>query len=88
MQWLKKPFVRMYLFGTLAALLIFLLGFLFLTSEQCPSDYTQQQIESSNCIVGANIGLGLTTMASLGIEFVTIVISVILLVVKRDQKSN
>jgi len=88
MYWLRKPFIRAYLVGTSAALLVFVLGFLFLNSEQCPADYTQQQIEASNCIVGANIGLGLTTMLSLGIEFVTIVTSVILLFVKRDQKSN
>ena len=28
-------------------------------AEQCPDSYTQAQIDTSDCIVGANIGLGL-----------------------------
>ena len=28
-------------------------------AEQCPDDFTQEQIDASDCIVGANIGLGL-----------------------------
>ncbi|MDH3729885.1 MAG: hypothetical protein OES13_01990 [Acidimicrobiia bacterium] len=27
--------------------------------EQCPDEFTQAQVDASDCIVGANIGLGL-----------------------------
>jgi hypothetical protein len=29
------------------------------SAEQCPDDFTQAQVDASDCIVGANIGLGL-----------------------------
>lgn len=28
--------------------------------EQCPDNFTQAQVDASDCIIGANIGLGLT----------------------------
>lgn len=28
-------------------------------AEQCPDDFTQAQVDASDCIIGANIGLGL-----------------------------
>jgi len=31
----------------------------FLNPEQCPLGYTQEQVDRSNCIIGANIGVGL-----------------------------
>jgi hypothetical protein len=50
--------------------------FLF-EAEQCPLSYTQQQVDASGCIDGANIGAGL--MFFLGI-FIVIVVSCILTV--------
>jgi hypothetical protein len=34
-----------------------------LNPEQCPVDYTQAQVDASDCIVGANIGLPLALFA-------------------------
>ncbi len=28
-------------------------------AEQCPDDFTQAQVDASDCIIGANVGLGL-----------------------------
>lgn len=39
-----------------------MLGSLYLPAvspEQCPSNYTQAQVDESNCIIGANIGAGM-----------------------------
>lgn len=36
-----------------------LLVFIFFNQPQCPDNYTQEQIDASRCIVGANIGLGM-----------------------------
>src|SRR3989344_8983376 len=43
--------------GLLLALI--LLVFTVFNLPQCPDYYTQQQVDASSCIVGANIGLGL-----------------------------
>lgn len=38
----------------------------FMNPPQCPESYTQEQINSSNCIVGANIGLPIFLIAVAG----------------------
>ncbi len=44
--------------GSLAAGLIFIGGpLVFLNPPQCPIDYTQEQVDASDCIIGANLGL-------------------------------
>ena len=47
---------KVYLYGFLLALPF--MGFLFylLNPPQCPLSYTQEQVNASRCIVGANIG--------------------------------
>lgn len=42
----------------LAALLV-AIAFFFMNPDQCPAHYTQAQVDASDCIVGANIGLGI-----------------------------
>lgn len=39
----------------LSALIIFM----YLNDPQCPSSFTQEQVDEAGCTVGANIGLGL-----------------------------
>ena len=38
---------------------LILFAFTILNPAQCPEDYTQEQVETAACDVGANIGLGL-----------------------------
>jgi hypothetical protein len=47
---------KMYMFGTLLALPWVGLLFYLLNPPQCPFDFTQEQVDASRCIVGANIG--------------------------------
>ncbi|MGI8806262.1 MAG: hypothetical protein ACR2KK_00125 [Acidimicrobiales bacterium] len=42
----------------------------FVDLEQCPMHYTQSMVDSSNCIIGANIGAGLLAMAGIVIAVV------------------
>ncbi len=52
-------------FGTKTKLVLFILTILYLLllvillnqPEQCPDNYSQSQVDESNCIVGAPIGL-------------------------------
>lgn len=48
------------------AALVFLGGpLLFLNPPQCPFAYTQEQVDVSGCIIGANIGLPMFLFAGL-----------------------
>ena len=55
-----KPFI----FGTLLAIPLLTFVYNFMNSPQCPDEYTKEQIEASNCIIGANIGIGLFIIAA------------------------
>jgi hypothetical protein len=66
---------RILLYGFLAATALAATGLLFLNPEQCPTSYTQEQIDASNCVIGANIGLGLILMAVPAILLVSIVLA-------------
>jgi hypothetical protein len=47
---------KKYIYGTLLSLPFIGLWFYLLHPPQCPINYTQEQIDASRCIVGANIG--------------------------------
>ncbi|MGI8660038.1 MAG: hypothetical protein ACR2LH_03230 [Thermoleophilaceae bacterium] len=66
---------RILLYGFLAATALAATGLLFLNPEQCPTSYTQEQIDASNCVIGANIGLGLILMAAAAILLGSIVLA-------------
>jgi len=38
------------------------LGLTVMNPPQCPDNYTQAQVDASNCIIGANIGIGFYVM--------------------------
>lgn len=46
---------KVYIYGTLLALPFIGLLFYLLNPPQCPPNYTQEQVDASRCIVGANI---------------------------------
>ena len=48
----KKSFI----YGTLLFGLLFVVMWALMNPPQCPDNYTQAQVDASNCIVGANIG--------------------------------
>lgn len=47
---------KTYIYGTLLALPLIGIFCYFLNPPECPSSYTQQQVDTVRCIVGANIG--------------------------------
>ncbi len=55
----------------LGVLMIFAIYLPLLSPPQCPLTYTQDQIDSANCIVGANIGAGLLRLLGILVTFVT-----------------
>ncbi|HSH18012.1 MAG TPA: hypothetical protein VK978_01375 [Candidatus Saccharimonadales bacterium] len=50
---------RAFLYGTVLAVVVTVLLFSAMNAPQCPDGYTPEQIKASDCIVGANIGIGL-----------------------------
>lgn len=80
----KKP-MRIYSIGTSLALVIAVIALVFVNQPQCPDGYTQAQIDAGNCIIGANIGLGLLLMLSAGIEIVSIISAIVVLISQRKQ---
>lgn len=52
--------------GSLATGLVFIGGpLVFLFPPQCPMGYTQEQVDASRCVIGANIGGGLAVLLGL-----------------------
>lgn len=56
---------------------IVVLGLVFANPETCPADYTQEQIVSSGCNIGANIGLGLIFMLAALVLIVGLVLAAV-----------
>lgn len=76
--------MMIFMYGTAVALLLVGAGLLFMNPEQCPPGYTQEQIDASRCIVGANIGLGLVYLLAIGVWTASAVAAVVrALVLKR-----
>lgn len=59
---LRRPSILVAGGGTLAALGLWVATLLFLNPPQCPYGFTQEQVDASDCIIGANIGIGLVLM--------------------------
>lgn len=70
------------------AVLMWLVTILFLNQPQCPADYTQQQIDQSNCVVGANIGYGMGIFASIGMATITVVVTLIMALMALVKKQK
>jgi len=73
---------RILISGVLAATALAATGLLFLNPEECPTGYTQEQVDASNCVIGANIGLGLILMAAAAILLVSIVLGAALAIAR------
>lgn len=59
--------------GIYLLILATLIGlYLFINAPQCPEHYTQEQIDASRCIVGANIGLGLYVVFAVPVSIVVL----------------
>ncbi len=48
-----------------------LLALTVFNPPQCPDYYTQAQVDASNCIIGANIGLGIVLVFILPVILIT-----------------
>lgn len=62
--------IRIFVIGTLIALMLVIVAFIFMNPPQCPS--VNEQAYRGTCIVGANIGLGLMIMLAVAIEAMTL----------------
>lgn len=82
----KSRALQIYLGGTMLALLIAGLAFVFMNQEQCPGGYTQAQVNASGCIVGANIGLGIALFVAGVVEVVSIITAVVVAVSERPKR--
>jgi hypothetical protein len=81
-------YLKSFIGGTGVAILILAVGLLFMNQPQCPANYTQQQVDASNCVVGANIGLGMMYMLSIVIEVVTVIVTSILYITKKRSSKQ
>ena len=68
-------------------LLILLFAYNFLNPPQCPDNYSQAQVDESNCIIGANIGLGFVLILIWPI-LVVVAALLILAIYRRFRKSS
>lgn len=75
---------KTYIYASLLALPFIYLLFYLLNPPQCPLNYTQEQINASRCIVGANIG-GLPVFI---ISAVTVWLTSVWLIKKLPEKRN
>lgn len=53
---MNKFNIKMLRLGSLLAVLVVIVGFVFRNRGQCPDSFTQMQVDASDCIVGASIG--------------------------------
>lgn len=82
----KSKALRVYVGGTTAALAIALFSLIAMNQEQCPAGYTQAQIDASDCIIGANIGRGITLLVAVVVEIISLVAAAIIAV--RGHSGN
>ncbi len=83
--------LRIFAYGTIVSAAILGVSLLFMNPPQCPDNYTQAQVDSSSCIIGANIGLGLALMLAAGIWGMTILVSLtryVLLTIDRNKRNK
>ncbi len=81
MQRTKKVSFIIFIAGYCLSLIILLGGLVLLNADQCPLGYTQEQIDETGCIIGANIGLGLAVLASVAVGIITTISAIIILAV-------
>lgn len=67
-----KNKLRLVFLGFLLVGLLVAIYPVFYHPEECPTGYTQQQIDSSNCIIGADIGSGLMFILGIAIAFISL----------------
>lgn len=82
-KFIQSP-LSVFACGTVIAALIIGLSLLFVNPPQCPNDRYQSGI--TNCITGANIGLGLALLSAIGIWIIAILVSLTIYV--RNTLTN
>lgn len=60
-------------------------AFWLVNAPQCPQDFTQEQVDASRCIVGANIGLGLYLFLAIPVLVVVLGLLVVALYKQRNR---
>lgn len=59
------------------AVLLLAIAFLFMNPDQCPANYTQAQVDASDCVVGANIGLGIMLISASAIAVISLILAAV-----------
>jgi hypothetical protein len=75
MNKIKNSPLFIFLSGTMTAFLLVIAALLFMNPPQCPANYTQEQVNASNCIIGANIGIGFVFMLAIGVWVTSIIVA-------------
>ncbi len=86
MQLLKKTPLRIFGYGALTALLLIAAALLFMNQRQCKPDYNQAQVDSSECIIGANIGFGLLILLAIGVFISATIWAIVAAILSRPKK--
>jgi hypothetical protein len=76
------------IFGSIASIVTIVIPLIFLNPPQCPTKFTQAQVDASGCNVGANIGLGLAILLAGAIFLSTLVVAAILKSKDREYKKH
>ena len=82
----QKRFLIVLIAGYCLALIVLVGGLAILDADECPARYTQEQMDATGCIIGANIGLGFAALASIAVSVVTTLAAVIVLLVPFLKK--
>ncbi len=84
-RFLSKP-QGVLVAGTMVSGLVMVLGLTpLMNPPQCPDSYTQQQVDASNCIIGANIGAGLVAFLAIAIFVCVLVVAGAMLFSQKIQ---
>ncbi len=72
MSFMRRPGGMVLAIGTAIAVTMTGIALLFMNPAECPTGYTQQQIDQSGCNVGDNIGLGPVLLLALIVLVITL----------------
>ncbi len=81
-KYIKSLFVTIILTG------LSLFYALYLNKPQCPESYTQAQVDSSKCIIGANIGFGMLISLTILLAIAGHLIAIILFLKAKKKRST
>ena len=86
--WLKEHLYISVLILAVVTLLVVLVSFTLFDPPQCPNSFSQAQIDSSNCIVGANIGGGWCSALAIGAPLSAVTVFLLVLAIRKTLRNK